>query len=159
MHVITRMRRAFEVYMLTPPEPDTYARRFLHFVQPTHTVTCAQLQPKKCAYVHPDPKSSSHHAFNAHPPSISDGERHTMLTCMPCKCEISSFEPTHTRFAPTSLTPRNPVHFVLTKSLKFWRARPFPVLNALEPPSAPKLTCDTLRCLSTITFITISAKM
>ena len=34
------IRRVFEVYMLAPPEPDTYARRFPHFVQPTHAVTC-----------------------------------------------------------------------------------------------------------------------
>ena len=29
---VPSMCRVFEVYMLPPPEPDTYARRFPHFV-------------------------------------------------------------------------------------------------------------------------------
>ena len=46
MHVITRMCRVFEVYMLTPPEPDAYAHRFPHFVQPTYAVPCATVTQK-----------------------------------------------------------------------------------------------------------------
>jgi len=64
--------------MLAPPEPDTYARRFPHFVQPTHAVTCGTVTqklvriPYASTQTYPDPKSSSFHAFNAHQPSISD---------------------------------------------------------------------------------------
>ena len=66
---------------------------------------------------------------------------------MPCQCEISSFEPTPVSHPRPSL---NLAHYMQRKSLKFSRVHPFSVLNALEPPSAPMLTCEPLACVRAI---------
>jgi hypothetical protein len=89
-------------------------------------------------------------AFNAHQPSISDGERHATLTCMPCTCKISEFEPT-----PVCFRTHNPLETARTICVNkvtevLESASVFSAHCIWEPPSAPMLTCEPLTCVRAI---------
>ena len=137
--------------MLTPPEPDAYARRLqrvcssrvtLKYVTLTLTLTLM--------FAHrPQPRI----------------ELHAYVVTRMCRvCEVYMRTPperagrfavvlrvrAHTQSISVLSGQRNLAHYTCTKCLKFSRVHPFSVLNALEPPSAPMLTCESLASVRAI---------